>query len=126
MPKTYAVTERDTGREVYRYEADAPIEWVGFDFAKYDHAILPPVAADIPVKTSIIWSRIEFLRRFTAAERITIRTAAKQSPALDDFMFLLDSANEVHSDNADVLAGLSMLEAAGLIGKGRSVEILNG
>jgi hypothetical protein len=125
---TYAVTRKSDGVEVYRYSADAPIPWVGFEFATHDHTEyveLVPVV-DQPVAPVRVWSRIEFLRKFTPTERITIRTVAKQNAQLDDFMFLLEAAQEVHSDNADVLAGLSMLEAAGLIGKGRAAEILNG
>lgn len=33
----YIVTSKATGKEVYRYEADAPIEWNGMEFATHDH-----------------------------------------------------------------------------------------
>lgn len=40
----FIVTSKTTGAEVYRYEADAPIEWVGMEFATHDHAEPPPAA----------------------------------------------------------------------------------
>lgn len=34
---TYIVTRKSDGQEVYRYNADAPIEWSGMEFATHDH-----------------------------------------------------------------------------------------
>ena len=34
----YVVTDKATGAEVYRYQADAPIELVGMEFVTHDHA----------------------------------------------------------------------------------------
>ena len=122
---TYIVTRKSDKVEVYRYSAEQAIEWSGMEFTTHDHT---PEAVAVIKAVAVaphVWSPIEFLRRFTAAERIRIRTAAKQSPALDDFMFLLEAANEVRSDHLDVQSGLSMLEAAGLIGAGRAQEILS-
>jgi len=31
----------NVGKEVYRYQADAPIEWNGMEFATHDHTLLP-------------------------------------------------------------------------------------
>lgn len=42
MP-TYVITRKSDGAEVYRYEAAAPVEWVGFEFAAHDHTALPDV-----------------------------------------------------------------------------------
>ena len=33
----YIVTNKGTGKFVYRYQADAPIEWNGMEFATHDH-----------------------------------------------------------------------------------------
>lgn len=73
-----------------------------------------------------VLSRLEFLRRFTPAERQAIRSAKAQSVELDDFMFLLEMAETVRLDNDDVMAGLAMLEGAGLLAAGRASEILSG
>ena len=52
---TYIVIRRDTDAEVYRYSADVPIEWTGFEFATHDHIQMaepvdpePIVPADRP------------------------------------------------------------------------------
>ena len=37
MP-TFIVTNKTTGAEVYRYAADAPIEWAGMEFVTHDHS----------------------------------------------------------------------------------------
>lgn len=126
----YLVTSKADGGEVYRYTSDAPVEWVGMEFATHDHTELVEPAAETPVTTVYGGLRqlspLEFLRLFTPQERITIRQAAKVSPAVEDYLDLLDKAADVHLDNADVSSGLAMLEAAGLIGAGRAQEILNG
>lgn len=42
---TYIVTRKADGAEVYRYSADAPIEWTGMGFADHDHTeYVEPVA----------------------------------------------------------------------------------
>ena len=123
---TYIVTEKTTGREVYRYQSDVPVEWQGMEFATHDHTVYVEPASQPPVPPQQVWDRVTFLRRFTAAERTAIRTARVNSPTLDDFMYLLESAVNVHSDDADVMAGLTMLEGAGLLAAGRAQVILNG
>lgn len=123
---TFSVTRRSDQTEVYRYNAEAPIPWSGMEFDTHDHTEVVEVAPDEQAVTAParIWSRVDFLRKFTPAERIAIRTAAKQVPELDDFMFLLEAAAEVHSDNEDVVAGLRLLTQAGLLAVGRAGEIL--
>lgn len=36
----YVVTRKSDGVEIYRYSADAPIEWSGMEFATHDHTPL--------------------------------------------------------------------------------------
>lgn len=69
-------------------------------------------------------SKLQFLRSLTQAERIAFRQAAKANPIMEDFMALLDLAENVDKDDADVVAGLQAAEAAGLIAAGRTAEIL--
>lgn len=128
MP-TYAVINKQTGAEVYRYSHDEPVEWVGMEFAEFDHVEQPIINADGSIEGQVIGrtlTRLEFLRRFTQAERIAIRAAAVQSPALNDFLELLDMAEEVHTDHPDTVSAITMLTAAGLLGPGRAAEILGG
>lgn len=125
---TYIVTNKATGAESYRYAADAPIPWSGMEFDTHDHSVLltpEEAVTDVPV-VAMTWTKLEYLRRFTQDERIAIRTAAKQVPALDDYLELLALATEVRSDDPDIVGALQMLEGAGLIGAGRAQEILNG
>ncbi len=124
----YIVTNKATGSEIYRYSADAPIEWSGMAFADFDHTPEPEAPGTVTdvVPNSYTWTKLEYLRRFTQDERIAIRTAAKQVPALEDYLQLMELATEVRSDDPDVMGALQMLEAAGLIGAGRAQEILNG
>jgi len=71
---------------------------------------------------------LDFTRRFTTAERIAIRTAAKSSVAIEDFLKLLDiaaaSGRMIHMGDPDVVAGVNAYEQAGLIAAGRAAEIL--
>ena len=121
---TYTVTHRSTGVEIYRYSATAPIEWAGMGFDTHDHTELPEDGIpDAPI-VAMTWTKLEYLRRFTQAERIAIRETAKSVPALEDYLMLLELAEEVRSDDPDIAAALQMLEGAGLIGPGRANEIL--
>jgi acyl-CoA synthetase (AMP-forming)/AMP-acid ligase II len=69
-------------------------------------------------------TKLEYLRRFTQAERIAIRAAAAQSPVLDDYMQLMELATEVDTSDTDTVTAVRMLEQAGLIAAGRADEIL--
>ena len=50
MPN-FVVIDRATGQEVSSYSADAPVEWIGLEFATHEHRALPaepePPAAPI-------------------------------------------------------------------------------
>ena len=124
---TYVVTRKSDGQEVYRYNADAPIEWSGMEFVTHDHTPEADASGitDVPI-VAMTWTKLEYLRRFTQAERIAIRGAAKVVPELEDYLQLLELATEVRSDDPDIASALAMLEGAGLIGAGRAGEILNG
>jgi hypothetical protein len=123
---TWVVTRKSDGEEVYRYGADAPVEWQGFEFATHDHtALAEPEASTIEPETRT-WNQVEFLRRFTAEERVVIRTLVKTNPYVEDYMLLLNATPVVHSNDKDVVGGLNMLEQGGVIASGRAAEILNG
>lgn len=73
-------------------------------------------------------SGVQYLRRFTQAERITIRAAASQSPELDDYLKLLDitiaQGGVIDLNDPDTIAAVGLLEAVGLIAPGRAAEVL--
>ena len=67
-------------------------------------------------------TKLQFLRRFTAPERIAIR--ASTNPVIVDFMSLLDLAQDVRLDDPDTVAGVNYLETLTLISKGRAADVL--
>jgi len=69
-------------------------------------------------------TKLEFLNRMTSAERIAIREKAKVSPAIHDYMAMLDAAQDVDLTDPRTIGGVQALEASGLIGEGRAAEIL--
>ena len=119
---TYIVTQKLDGIEVYRYNSDTPIEWNGMEFNTHEHTLLN-TEASIPLEPHT-WTRLEYLRRFTQDERILIRATAANSPALQDYLELLNQAEEINSADPDIINALHMLETYGLIAQGRAREIL--
>lgn len=74
------------------------------------------------------WSPLEFLERFTQAERIAVRqVAAGTSEAalqLADWLDLLRASMSVVAEDPRTLAGMQALVDAGLISAARRDEIL--
>lgn len=70
MPE-YIVTRKTDGAEIYRYNADAPIEWSGMAFADHDHIEAAPVVAEPAPKADPTRWRIyvgSFFDRFGTAK----------------------------------------------------------
>lgn len=84
--------------------------------ATRDFDITPPSA--VPV-----WTRFEFLSRFTAEERIAMRNLRKTNGALDDFMAMVETAGELRADHPMITQGLAYLVARGWLTKVRADEI---
>lgn len=80
--------------------------------------------SDYPTVTTL--SRLEFMRRFTDAERSTIRAVrdSGQSQDLLDFWELLQLSALINVTDTDTVLGVNMLEQQELIGSGRASEIL--
>ena len=121
----YKILNKQSGIEVSAFSAANLIELEEYPFAEYDYIEFNP---DSPSTESpvLIWDPLEFMRRFTQAERIAIWDASKTSTAIYDFLQLLMAAPSVHSNDPDVIAALTMFEQAGLLTVGRAQEILNG
>lgn len=85
--------------------------------------VLGVLDTDYPDSKSL--THLEFLRRFTAVERVSIADASTQNAALADYMTMLNSAKLINLDDADVAGGVTMLETAGVIAAGRASEILS-
>lgn len=73
--------------------------------------LLPEVPEPAPL---LAWPAFDFYRRFTAAERIAIRTLAQTDPVAADFMATLDatisSGSRVLASDPDLIAGLGYLQ----------------
>lgn len=128
----YAYFEKSTGRLRAQGAADDPIPdgWdrktfdsrpEGFDWnpATCDFDAPLPVQVD-PIKA------IEFMRRFTFAERTAIRAARTSDPAVDDFFDLLVVAGTVHVNDPDMIAGVNYLVSVNLIAADRVAVLLSG
>ncbi len=123
---TYAVINKQTGTEVYRYSADTPIEWSGMEFATHDHVVAVEFAPDGAIigTASSVLSKREFIKRLTVTEYATIKTAALTNPTLDYYWQMFMLAADINTGDPDTVAGVQMLEQAGLIAVGRAAEIL--
>ena len=117
----YIVEERDTGTIVYAYSADKATDFPEYPFAQYNHVLKKPEVVP-PVQRTI--TKLEYLRRFTTAERVAIRAAASANPVLDDYLKLMELAQEINLDDVDTVAAVQMLEQSGLIDAGRAAEVL--
>ena len=94
------------------------ISLLGLSYEDGEFISPPPPKPDLRV------TGVAFKRRLTANERIAIRAAAGSSAHVFDYMDLLNSAPSVHLDEVDVVGGLQMLEAAGVLAAGRAAAIL--
>ena len=123
----YIVTRKADGAEVYRYQSDLPVEWHGMAFATHDHTPAPVINPDGSIEGAIVGrtlTKLEYLRRFTTEERVAIRAAASVNPVLDDYLKLMELAQEINLDDPDTIAAVQMLEQSGLIAAGRAVDVL--
>lgn len=123
----WIVEDRLTGEVVYAYGADQATEWPEYPFSEFNHiAEKPAVVVQVPEEKNI--SGVQYLRRFTQAERIAIRNAAKVSDELNDYVQLLDitiaQGGVINLLDIDTVLAVNMLEQAGLIAAGRAAEVL--
>ena len=138
----YAVIRKSDQAEVYRYQAGAPIEWVGMEFADHDHVLLPD-APDAPGEDTRkfggrrILTKLEFRSLFPAhALKAIDRFEAQfeQAPFLtdeqkDDIRTAFKDYNEaevVDLDHPRWPSGLGMYVALGMMTAEEVQEVLNG
>ncbi len=67
-------------------------------------------------------SQLSFLRKFTAEERIAIRSSI--DPIIIDFLHLLNLAQDINLSDPDTIAGVNYLESVELLDSGRATIIL--
>ena len=117
----WIVENRITGEVAYAYGADQPDHFGTFPLEQFNHIRQKEVEA-APVPRTI--TKLEYLRRFTTDERVAIRAAAVANPVLDDYLKLMELAQEINLDDPDTVAAVLMLEQVGLIAAGRAAEVL--
>lgn len=75
------------------------------------------------------WPAFDFYRKFTAEERIAIRTRAKTDAIAEDIYSTLNAAissgSNIRDDDPDTVRGLLYLESIGDLVQGRAAEILS-
>jgi hypothetical protein len=108
-----------TGTEVAQWQG---IQWVVL--AERPPEPAPPPPPPPPPPPATLLNKVDFLRLFTQTERIDIRAAAVVNAVVADYQYMLDAAVTVNLSDPDILAGVPLLEAAGLIGPGRAAQIL--
>jgi hypothetical protein len=79
-------------------------------------------AQEPPAPPPCRWSTLDFLLRFTAAERAAIRGSAV--PEVQDFLDLLRAAGEVAADHPLTAQGMALLVALDLLTPERRDQIL--
>ena len=123
----YQVTRISDGVDVYRYAADAPIEWDTMEFDTHTHT---PIVQDVPATPQgpRRLTKLAFIGRI-GDEFAGILTAAKTNVQVELFVRMLDWATpdpdgtSVDLDDPRVITALDTLESAGLIAAGRAQEI---
>lgn len=69
-------------------------------------------------------SSLDFMERFTQAERSAIRRASRQNDALEDWLDLLRAAQTVDITDPRTIAGVQAMVSAGLLTQSRADEVL--
>jgi hypothetical protein len=126
----YQVTRKSDGVDVYRYAADAPVEWGTMGFDTHTHT---PIVQDAPANPQgpRRLTKLAFIGKI-GSEFAGILTAAKTNVQVELFVRMLDWATpdpdgtSVDLDDPRVVDALTTLEAAGLIAAGRAQEIRYG
>jgi hypothetical protein len=70
-------------------------------------------------------TKLAFLNRFSQPERLAIRTAAKASVAIEDYMAMVTEAKWIDLNRTDARTGVLALESLGLLAIGRALQILD-
>lgn len=84
----------------------------------------PGSMAFIEKNTSRIITKLAFMRRFTNTERVAIYSAEKNDINVSVWMDMFRLAQEINLDDPDLVQGIQLFELAGIIGQGRSAEVL--
>ena len=107
-----------SGANTYFYTFPDEYTWQQF-YAANEDALMTPPAPALPQRVT----RLAFMQRFTQAERVAIRLAAKTAPEIEDYLAMVDAATFIDLTRADTIASVNALATAGLITQERATEI---
>lgn len=134
--KHWIVTRLSDGETVYRYQHPEPVEWHGMEFATHAHVEEAQPEPEAPPPELRHITRLAFRNRFTMAEKAALEIAALDNPSasmvqrgqaagLRATMKDQEAAQYIDLSRAETRAGVQALEAAGLLGAGRALVILD-
>lgn len=129
---TFIVTQKSTGKEVYRYSSDEPIEWSGMGFDTHDHKPLAEAVTDVTprMEAGRRLTKLAFVHLIGQDAFLNVLAAAKVNVEIEAFIKMIDWATpeadgtSIDKDDPRTIAGVQALEAAGFIAPGRAQEIL--
>ena len=109
--------------------------WTGLTWVLVEYTA-PPAAAPEPVPQNTKITKLAFRNRFTMTEKVTLEIASLDNPAatmparqqaaaLRANLADTAAATFIDLSRPDTRAGVQMLEAAGLLGVGRALQILD-
>lgn len=102
-----------------------PMPGIGWSYA--DGVFAPPPAppAPPPANHGTRITPLAFITRWTPAEEIAIRTAAKQDASIETMIAHVQLASFIDLADPRTRSSVQALETAGLLGAGRSAVILD-
>ena len=109
---TWQVTERATGKVVYAYTSDEPVEWPGMEYATHNHNKV----IEVVVAPKRRLTKLELIGRMGEAVFIAILGMAQQSVEMAAWVELVRMATpepdgtSIDLDDPRTLAGLNALE----------------
>ena len=122
VPMRYEIIENDV--VVNTIMADA--EFMSATFAEGSYRAVPEPPAEPELRRI---TRLAFLDRFTDAEAVAIDLASMgatvEAASLRRYLSKVNAATFIDLDWADTRAGVQALEAGGLLGEGRALEIMD-
>jgi hypothetical protein len=84
---------------------------------------LPDPVQEVKIEPKNL-TRLQFRNSFTQAEKVAIYTASKVNVEVEIWLDDLAQTETIDLNNQQTISNLQLLEAAGLIAKGRAAEIL--
>lgn len=84
---------------------------------------MPEVVIATPPAPAL--TKLDFLKRFTFDERVAIETAAETDPMVRVVKESFKVSEEIRIDDPEMVAGMALYVAKGLITEERKIEILS-